>query len=165
MNNQWNLLKVEISEIITDTRSATQHLNGASLTRALDDINANVDKLTAWMNDPSNELFKTFAFQFLHSIGQDEKESPSVWLLWLDRGIEFLKALCDELLDNTVDLGVAALNAYNRTLFKHHNFLVRTWVKGTLGFSSGAAIVDPQKIQDISQKIDRVRVFTQTNDC
>ncbi len=165
MNNQWNSLKVEISGIITDTRSATQNLNGASLTRALDDIHANVDKLTGWMSDPENEMFKTFAFQFLHSIGTTEKESPSVWLLWLDRGLEFLKALCGELLDNNVDLCAAALNAYNKTLFRHHNFLVRTWVKGTLGFSSGASVVNTQKIEELSKKIDRVRVFTKNEDC
>ncbi|XP_044306613.1 pleckstrin homology domain-containing family A member 8 isoform X2 [Varanus komodoensis] len=76
----------------------------------------------------NKEEFSTLQKLVLHEVNNEEakvRHSATEALLWLRRGLKFLKAFLTELRNGEKNIQTALNNAYGRTLRQHHSWVVR----------------------------------------
>ncbi|XP_062984722.1 pleckstrin homology domain-containing family A member 8 isoform X2 [Elgaria multicarinata webbii] len=76
----------------------------------------------------NKEEFSTLQKLILHEVSTEEarvRHSATEALLWLRRGLKFLKAFLTELRNGEKNIQTALNNAYGRTLRQHHGWVVR----------------------------------------
>ncbi|XP_054995710.1 pleckstrin homology domain-containing family A member 8 [Sorex araneus] len=76
----------------------------------------------------NKEEFTTLQKIVLHEVETDEaqvRNSATEALLWLKRGLKFLKGFLTEVKNGEKDIQIALNNAYGKTLRQHHGWVVR----------------------------------------
>ncbi|KAI3654304.1 hypothetical protein MP228_001023 [Amoeboaphelidium protococcarum] len=119
---------VEVAKFLAATEDLIKlfdFLNGTAFAPVKSDMNGNVKKIREKYNQDPQQ------YSTLEAIVKAESSLPkgkvaSEGLLWLNRGLDFTSSALRRNVDNpTEELNVSFTKAYEGTLQKHHNFLIR----------------------------------------
>lgn len=91
------------------------------------DFQGNIRKMQQkYSTNPSNYCtLQRMVLSEMQSRQHHLSSSATVALLWMKRGLEFIREIFREMLDGQPDLGLAVNNAYSRTLKPFHGWVVR----------------------------------------
>ncbi|KAK6165279.1 hypothetical protein SNE40_022233 [Patella caerulea] len=120
--------------IVQDFLSACQcivplfdKLNGTAFAPVKMDFAGNIRKMRQkYSTDPAK--FETLQKMVLFEVQAKQhtnSNSATVALLWMKRGLEFIREILREINSGEMDLTLCASNAYNRTLKNYHGWVVR----------------------------------------